>query len=172
MKRQSGKTRKPSGRSKSGPRQKATQAAGSPADTGRRDVLKLTRNLLILVGVLGAGGAYAVSAVRTTAFEQDLSRVGNGTASVVQIHDPGCQLCTALQRETRSALDRLEGDGLSYVVANIKTQDGAAFSARYGQPHVTLMLMDPDGALVRVLNGPQDRDDLEKIFAAHQAAYR
>lgn len=146
--------------------------AQTAPDIGRRRVLTGTAKLLIGVAVVGGGSVFAVTAVRATAHEQDISRVGQGVPTVVQIHDPNCALCTALQKETRKALKGFDASELDYVVANVKTDEGGAFAARHGQPHVTLMLMDPDGRPVRILNGPQDSGDLRQIFAAHAEAYR
>jgi thioredoxin-like negative regulator of GroEL len=154
-----------------------TRKASLPNDAkqnevSRRWVVSRGGKVLIGLGVLGGGAAFAVNAVNATVKEQDVSRVGTGVPTVVQIHDPGCALCSALQKETRKALQGFDPDQLDYVVANIKTDEGSAFAARFGQPHVTLMLMDPEGRAVRVLNGPQHRDDLRALFERHAAAYR
>lgn len=166
MKKQNRKPRK------SNPAKQENSTPASEPQSTRRDVLRLARNGLIAAGVLGGSGAYAVSAVRATAIEQDLSRIGAGIPAVVQIHDPTCSMCTALQHETRKALHDFDDGEIEYVVANIKTQAGSAFANHHGQPHVTLMLMDPKGEPVRILNGPQDRNTLRGIFAAHIAAFR
>ena len=60
----------------------------------------------------GGGGWYLVSEVRATIAEQDLSRIGNGIPAVVQIHDPQCPRCLALQRETRKAMSGFADDEL------------------------------------------------------------
>ncbi len=145
---------------------------GAVVDAGRRAFLSRAGWGLGILGIVGGGSAFAVSAVRATAREQDLSRVGSGVPMVVQIHDPSCALCTALQKETRRALKGFDAADLDYAVANITTQEGGAFAARFGQPHVTLMLMDPEGKVVRVLNGPQESSDLRQIFEEHAAAYQ
>lgn len=155
--------------------QKRSKAAPLPPQATQKDrraFLSGTGKLIIGAAVLGGGSVFAVGAVRATVREQDISRIGQGVPTVVQIHDPGCTLCTALQNETRKALKGFAPQELDYVVANVKTDEGSAFAARQGQPHVTLILMDPDGRAVQVLNGPQDRDDLRQIFEAHAAAYR
>ncbi len=152
---------------------KRAKAAPAPEpQTNRRDVLRMARNGLIAAGVLGGGAAYAVSAVRTTAYEQDLSRIGQGLPVVVQIHDPSCSMCTALQRETRKALKGFDDGEIGYVVANIKTQEGLDFASRNGVSHVTLMLMDPKGGTVQVLNGPRERDELRDVFTGFVEAYQ
>ena len=94
----------------------------------RRDVLRLLRNGVLGVAALGGGGWFAISAVRATAAEMDLSRVGKGKPTIVQVHDPSCPMCTELQRETRAALSCFGECDLVYLVANINGDEGKAFA--------------------------------------------
>ncbi|QMU56969.1 MAG: hypothetical protein GKR98_01370 [Boseongicola sp.] len=142
---------------------KANQQA-TGAETSRRDFLRLSRNGLIGVGAVGGIGWWAVSGVRATAAEHDLSRIGRGRPAVVQVHDPQCAQCTALQRNTRRALRCYDDDDFVYLVASIKTEAGQMFASRFGVPHVTLMLFDGLGELEQVLNGVRDRDQLKPHF--------
>jgi len=105
----------------------------------RLPVSKSRRALILLGGasVVAGIGLFSVNAVQATVAEHDLTRVGTGTPTIVQIHDPQCSLCTALQRETRRALRDLPEGALTYLIANIRNEDGAAFANRHGQPHVT-----------------------------------
>ncbi len=96
--------------------------------------------------------------------EHDLSRVGNGRPTVVQIHDPQCSLCLALQTETRKALKMLDDDALDYVVANIRSEKGQTFANRYGVQHVTLLLFDGRGELQDVLQGQRGSYQLKAAF--------
>lgn len=102
--------------------------------------------------------------------EHDLSRIGNGTPTIVQIHDPQCPRCLALQREARSALSDFETGELQYVIANIRTAQGKALASRYGVGHVTLLLFDGKGDMRNVLAGENTRDRLRAEFLAHLAA--
>lgn len=131
----------------------------------------LSRRLMMLggVAVVAGVGVFSVNAVQATAAEHDLSRIGTGTPAIVQIHDPQCSLCTALQRETRKALRGIPDDQLTYLVANIRNNEGAAFANRHGQPHVTLLLLDGAGQVQQVINGVQDRGLLRDAFTAHLA---
>lgn len=115
--------------------------------------------------VLGGGTAFALD-FRTKLAEADLSKIGQGTPTIVQIHDPGCQLCQALQRETRAALADCD-EPYTYLVANITTADGAAFAARMGQPHVTLALLDGAGTPLHFINGVTPAASLKAQFATH-----
>lgn len=121
------------------------------------------------VGVVAAGGVWSVSSFRSYAAEHDLSQVGQGNPTIVQIHDPQCPTCTALQKQTRAALRDFDDCGLTYLVADIKTPEGAAFARRYNVPHVTLLLFDGAGALQRTVQGVQQASQLAEVFAVHKA---
>ncbi|MGI9381977.1 MAG: hypothetical protein ACR2PO_02395 [Methyloligellaceae bacterium] len=136
-------------------------------ETDRRDVLARIRNWGVL-GVLVAGaGWYLVDEVTATIAEHDLSRVGNGTPTVVQVHDPQCNRCLALQRETRNALETLDDGAIQYVVANIRTAEGRQFAAAHGVGHVTLLLFDKNGKRRNVLVGERHRNSLAALFRSH-----
>jgi len=132
--------------------------------TRRRALLLLRNGGIGAVAVAGAG-VLGTRSVMATIAEHDLTRVGNeGKPTVVQIHDPNCPTCRSLQRESRKALSQLEECAVVYLVANIATQDGAAFAGRYNVPHVTLLLFDENGELQSTLRGMRERDVLENDF--------
>ncbi|WP_108879558.1 hypothetical protein [Anderseniella sp. Alg231-50] len=159
--RKKAKSRKP-GAKQSKPANPAV--AAEPVDTSRRDFIGSMRNGAIGLVIAGGLGAYVVHLYQATSHEHDLSRVGNGTASVVQIHDPQCQLCLALQKETRQALDALDGDRPDYVIADIRTDKGLRFANKHGVKHVTLLLFDKTGNLRQVINGQRGSNQLRQAF--------
>lgn len=136
-------------------------------DTSRRSFLRRARKGALAVAVLGAGGYFSVDYVQARMCEADLTKIGNGKPAIVQIHDPQCSMCRTLQGQTRGALKSLDEDSFNYLVANIKTQQGARLASRYGVPHVTLLLFDADGDMVQVVRGPSSRPVLEQILAGH-----
>lgn len=149
---------------------KSKAPALAPAPRSRRDVLRLGGyGAAALAGVVGAG-AWGVSSFSAYAAEHDLTRVGEGPMTIVQIHDPQCPTCTALQKQTRAALRDFDDCGITYLVADIKTPEGAAFARKYRVPHVTLLLFDGDGALHETVQGLQQASQLAQVFAAHKAA--
>ena len=143
---------------------KKEPVSSASADKNRRRFLGLARNGAIGVLAVGGLGLFFVQRVRSSIREHDLSRVGNGTPTVVQVHDPECSLCLALQRETRQALHQFEDGELDYVVANIKSSDGRNFANQYRVPHVTLLLFDADGAHKGTLRGQRQSEELETAF--------
>ena len=146
-------------------KQKQAQAAAA-AQPDRRDFLKLARNGAFGAAALGGVGWWALSGIRATAAEMDLSKVGNGRPTIVQIHDPQCALCTELQRETRKALKCFDDSQLQYLVASIRTEEGSRFAASHGLPHVTLVLMDGDGSVQDVIRGVHPEQELKPRFEA------
>ena len=146
------------------PKPTSHAAEAEPIDTSRRGFISSVRNGAIGLVAAGGLGAYVVHLYRSTSHEHDLSRVGNGTASVVQIHDPQCQLCLALQKETRQALDKLAGDRPDYVIADIRTDKGLSFANKHGAKHVTLLLFDKAGNLRQVINGQRGSSELQQAF--------
>ncbi len=152
-------------------RKKPNAKSGKPASTGNGGQGNGGQGNggqgAVVAVVLGVGGYFSVSTVMARVDEQDLSRIGNGTPSIVQVHDSSCPLCNALQRETRKALRGFDDGQLEYMVANLNTLDGSSLAAEHGATHVTLLLFDGDGGLSQVLRGANDRDFLQAAFAAH-----
>lgn len=144
------------------------QTAGS---SGPKKRVRSRRHFLRNIGynvaglaIVGGGGWYLASSVHAGIVEQDLSRIGNGIPTVVQIHDPQCSLCRALQSEARDALSQLDDDDIQYVVANIRHPDGQALADAHGVPHVTLLLFDGSGKRRGVLSGPNTSESLLAEF--------
>jgi len=113
--------------------------------------------------VLAACGAAFARDFQVKLAEGDLTKIGRGKPTIVQIHDPSCQLCRALQRETRAALADCD-ESYDYLVANVKTQQGAEFQRRMGQPHVTLALLNGDGTPLHFVNGVTPAETLKATF--------
>ncbi len=153
-------------------RRKSTEVADPQqlADESRRRFLRLARNSVIGLTAAAGIGFLFVQNVRSSIHEQDLSRIGNGTPTIVQIHDPQCSLCRSLQHETRQALKQFEENELDYVIANIKTAEGSRFARRHGVPHVTLLLFDKRGELKAALRGQRQSEEL--VLAFRQLAPR
>jgi NAD(P)H-hydrate repair Nnr-like enzyme with NAD(P)H-hydrate dehydratase domain len=143
----------------------SVDAAKSPMN--RRDMLRLGRNGALGLAVLGGAGFWVMNSVQAMASEQDLTRVGQGKPSVVQIHDPSCPTCTALQRETRKAMKQFGECDVVFLVADISQDQGRKFAVQHGVGHVTLLLFDADGNRTQTLQGMRHRAELETILAGH-----
>ena len=149
-------------------RKKSRIAEGTaPQNKGRRHMT--TRFVAYGVGgaaVIGGGAVFAMD-FRAKLVEQDLTVIGQGTPVILQIHDPQCDLCAQLQRETRRALRSFSEEGVLYRVANIRTRDGAEIQRREGLPHVTLALYDGAGTRQHIITGVTPADELIVAFRRH-----
>ena len=130
----------------------------------RRDFLQNAGYGLAGVAIVGGGGWYLASSVYAGIVESDLSRLGNGIPTVVQIHDPSCPQCRALQKEARKALAELDDSEIQYLVANIREPEGRALAAAHGVGHVTLLLFDGSGQRRGVLAGQNSSELLLGAF--------
>ena len=107
-------------------KKKTKAPAGNPKlpDMDKRSSFSKIRNIAIGLIIAGGVGTYIYGAYQKDLEEKDLTKIGQGTPYVVQIHDPNCPLCTALQKQTRSALSDFDPKKLGYLVADIKTKKG------------------------------------------------
>jgi hypothetical protein len=150
----------------------ATRPADSaPPKVNRRDTLRLLRSAAIGLPVLGVAGYFGTNYVQASICEFDLTKIGDGVPSVVQVHDPQCPLCLDLQRQTRRALRPYDDDDFHFLVANVATLDGRLFAQNHGVPNVTLVLLDGGGRHVGTVRGPIDDDSLRASIAAHLDEY-
>lgn len=161
-------------KSKTNTRKKAQaeKAAVAPAQApNRRSVLKMAGGSAVGLLALGGAGYVGHGWYQDYTLEHDLTRIGQGKPVVVQVHDPTCTICTALQGETRAALRDFGECDMLYLIADIKQEAGFAFQAKHNVPHVTLVLFDGAGEVQQVLSGMRDSAELKTIFAGHFAAH-
>lgn len=149
----------------SNPKSKATvKPSAEESRIDRRNFLGRFRNGALIVAGTGAVGWYVVSEVRAGMAEADLTKIGNGIPTIVQIHDPQCPICQALQKEARAALEQFEDGELQYLVANIRQDKGKRLASQHGVQHVTLLLFDGQGERQEILTGPNTSANLEHAF--------
>jgi hypothetical protein len=115
---------------------------------------------LVLVGISGAGLA---ALKRGHDVSHDLSVIGNGIPTVVQIHDPKCQKCQQLKRNVDAAAAGLE-DKTQFRIAQIHTGRGRSFAHRHDVAHVTLVLFHGEGKRTRTIEGVTGTDALVDTF--------
>lgn len=144
--------------------QKAATTPKTAPKKSRRDVMTWAGFGVLGLGVVGGGAAWAVTSYTKSVEERDLSQIGQGTPTIVQIHDPQCPICNALQRETRKALGNMDGEQPVYLVADLTQTSGAVFAQVQSVQHVTLLLFDAEGNRVQTLTGSRTRDELLPEF--------
>ena len=109
---------------------------------------------VLLAGVVGSGLAafkynYNIS--------HDLSVIGKGVPTIVQIHDPNCSLCNQLRRNADAAAEKF-GDRMLFRIADISTEQWRRLQRQHDVPHMTLLLFDGEGYLRNVLRGVKSQD--------------
>ena len=158
--RKTGKPKKQARNKKTRPAHNTT----APADENKRRTLSFLTKSAIGLCIAGGTGAYFYNAYQNDLAERDLSKIGNGKPAIVQIHDPNCPMCNALQKNARSALLNFEDGDLEYLVANIRTSKGRQFANQHNVPHVTLLLFNKRGRLENILQGVRGEDELVTVF--------
>lgn len=169
MKRQKAKARKKSTSAQQTSDAEFTVPQGQKQS--RRDMLTNVAIYGVVGGVVAGGGWYLIDDVMAKSAEMDLSTIGNGVPAVVQIHDPECPRCRALQREARKAMDAFSDGELQFLVANIRQPDGRRLANHHGVGHVTMLLLDGDGNRQATLVGENSSHNLETAFRAHVDRY-
>lgn len=92
---------------------------------------------------------------RRAAVRYDLSVIGNGQPTVVQVFDFGCAECRQLRDNLAAVQGEFEGQ-VQFRKADRGTPDGAVLALRHNAGHVTLLMFGPDGQLRNTLTGVQD----------------
>jgi len=156
--------RKPRNQNKNSNKKPDAKKLAARADAKRR---KLIMNSVKGVAALLAVGAVSVAGAKAYkghwAEMTDLSVIGNGVPTVVQVHDPGCKLCRALKSSTTAALGKFD-DKIQYRIAEIGTPKGRAFASEHGVQHVTLVTFTGTGKVVNTLQGVRKADELSPYF--------
>ena len=151
-------------------KRKSRRRAGAARPTRRQQAQRQWRNLrqaaLALVLTMSVVGVGLAAFKHNYDISHDLSVIGKGVPTVVQIHDPGCRLCNQLRTNTSDAVDRLD-DRILYRIADITTPDGKRLQRKHRVQHVTLLLFDGDGELRRVLEGVRDEDEVHGSLLRH-----
>lgn len=121
------------------------------------------RKFIVIPAVAVAIGAtaFGLNAIETNKRElHDLSVIGNGSPTLVQIHDPKCPTCRRLKNIVTNAVGG--NDQLQYRLADITTSEGKALQEKHNVPHVTLLYFDAKGKHVHTTQGIQESADIKK----------
>ena len=125
------------------------------------------RTSLIVVLVIGGLLAVAVMLLPKS-FSDDLSKIGQGSATVVLTYDKnlvGSMNFMDLLNNVRSDY----AGKVEFLAVDINTREGQNFSRRHGIGAVVLVLFGPDGVRRGFLNGgigeKRLRSELDKILS-------
>ena len=145
------KRRKP--KSKSSVNKKNAGSASYQQRKTKRGIRRAIVSALVVAGLIGAG-IFGIDRYQALmADERDLTDIGNGTPTVVQVHDPDCPLCRQLMKNTKSAL-RGYGDKIQFRIADLSTGAGRDFQrTHHNVANVTLVFFNGSGQFQWVLSG-------------------
>jgi len=134
---------------------KAQQAAKSANTSSKFKYLSVAA-LLVLAA------AFGIHAYERNQNElHDLSAIGKGKPTVVQIHDPTCETCARLKRIVDKAF--VDDDSPLFRLADITTDEGKTFQNRYNVTHSTLLYFDKRGKHVHTTQGLQTIAEVREI---------
>ena len=134
---------------KSGARKATSQSAAksSGGKITRRKLLFGAGFLIVAIGSMASLHAYEKQKRKM----HDLSVIGTGVPSIVQIHDPGCSVC----RRLKSVVENTEDDlpDVNFRIADITTTKGREFQQKFGVQKTTLLFFDKKGKHLHTLSG-------------------
>jgi hypothetical protein len=131
----------------------------------RRDRRMILRGGLALVVLAPLATLGVIQYQRRAADRRDLSVIGNGQPTVVQVYDYGSRPC----RQLRSNVSAVEGEFSPHVqfrLADRSTPDGAILATRHNVGQTTLLLFAADGQLRQTLTGVQDVETIRSAIAS------
>ena len=134
-------------------------AAQKSADSRRKFISK---SITVVGGLAIAGVSYGAYKVRHHRL-YDLSVIGNGTPTVVQVHDSTCPKCRQLKANLEAV--KHEFKGVQFRTAPLNENEGAELARKYGVGKVTLLVFDGDGELIDKLQGIYPEEQLRKEFS-------
>jgi thioredoxin-like negative regulator of GroEL len=124
----------------------------------RRGLFKIA-----LVAMLALPAYAAISAYnKNQAQLRDLSIIGQGMPTLVQVHDETCPSCRQLLSSVKAVKD--EFPELEFRIADLRSSEGIKFSTRHQVSKVTLMFFDSDGKKLNVVAGLQTEQDVRSFI--------
>lgn len=136
--------------------QKAKKAAEAKPSTLSRRKFIIIPAAVVAIGI----AAFGIHAFEKKQRElHDLSVIGNGTPTVVQIHDQSCQICMRLKKITKTITS--DDDRVQYRIADIGSEKGRTFQQQYNESKTTLLFFDAKGKHVHTTRGLQDAENVQ-----------
>jgi hypothetical protein len=98
-------------------------------------------------------------------FSDDLSLIGKGKPAIVFIRDKNAVQTFGLLEVMNSIRDQYAGQ-VEFLLTDFDTRQGRAFIAANGAARVTMVLLDAEGKLVKVLYPPLTAESLQQEISA------
>lgn len=112
--------------------------------------------------VVASAGALATYDKRQRTLH-DLTAIGDGSPSVIQIHDTSCTVCRSLKSRTAQALESF--DDVNFRLADLATAEGRKLAGQYGVGKITLLLFNAKGEHLQTVQGLRTVEDLSQLFS-------
>ena len=124
----------------------------------RRGLFKMALVALLAVPAYAAISAYNNSQAQL----RDLTVIGQGSPTLVQVHDETCPSCRQLLSSVKSVINELPQ--LEFRMADLKSPEGVKFSNRHQVAKVTLVYFDSRGKKQDVVSGLQTKDEVRSFL--------
>lgn len=121
------------------------------------------RRRLLVAGIFVGFGSLVWSRLPKGSYPTDLSRIGQGQATLVLAMDSN-YVGGASVMELLDELRHDFADSVQFLVASLALPDGQAFAAQHRASDGTVVLFDAKGQRVAVLHGPQTPDELRQAL--------
>lgn len=130
-------------------------AAASPRSGKTKWAVAALFVLLAVVAVMNLPRGYS----------DDLSRIGKGKAAVVLVRDKNAVQTFDLMEVMNGIRDQYAGQ-VEFLLTDFDTTQGRAFIAANGAARATLVLLDANGKLAKVLYPPQTAGNVQQEIGA------
>ncbi len=133
--------------------------------TSKRQAGAALRSTLITIAIMVIALAFAATLL-PRGFSDDLSRVGQGRAAIVLIHNKeavySLELMTLLNRIRADYEDRVE-----FLAVDSATETGRRFAALHGVDDSLALLLRGDGTRLAVIDNVRDETALRSAIDHH-----
>lgn len=137
-----------------------TQANNSLSPRKRRRRIQS----LVIALALGISTAAGLAAYKKSYdVEHDISVIGNGIPTVVQIHDPSCPTCQKLKHNVAKVKTKFD-EQIQFRIASLRTDAGRRLASKHEVGKITLLLFDGSGERVGMISGLQEPEYLTSRF--------
>jgi hypothetical protein len=133
----------------------------APPPTPAPELPSPWRRRLITLGIVATLGAFVWSQLPDSSYPTDLSRIGQGQATVVLTMESHYLEGASVMHLLHDVRDEF-GDSVQFLVASLSRPDGRAFAARHGAIDGTVVLLDAAGRRVGLLRRPQTQEELRR----------
>ena len=124
----------------------------------RRSLFNLGLATILVVPAYAAISAYS----KNQELQRDLSVIGQGIPTLIQVHDESCPKCRKLLSSTKAVID--EFPELEFKIADLKSKNGTKFALAHQASKVTLMYFDSRGKKIDVVSGLQTKDEVRSFI--------